>query len=390
MKIAYFDCFSGISGDMFTGVLLGAGLKFNRLKEELGKLKLPGYTVSRRKVLRRGISGTKFNVNVKDDKTSRDLSDIIKIIKKSGLGEDIKQQAAEIFSELARAEGKVHGLPPEKVHFHEIGGIDCMIDIIGGLSGLKLMGIEKVFCSAINTGSGFVNSSHGKLPVPSPAAAELLKGVPVYSSGIEAELTTPTGAALIKHVSSGFGNMPVMRIQNTGYGAGAKELASPNLLRVLIGESEEARDDESVILIETNIDNMNPEFYEHVFKLLLSEKALDVFMTPVFMKKQRPGTKLSVLCEEKFLERVSGVIFRETSSIGLRYNRVFRKTLRRQVKKVSTEYGQVRVKLSFSGEAVLNASPEYDDCEAAALKHKVPLKQVYDSAKKGAERWLKK
>lgn len=390
MKIAYFDCFSGVSGDMFTGALLDAGLNFRALKDELEKLRLPGYSVSKEKALRGGISGTKFNVNVKDEKTSRNPDDILDIIKESGISEDIKEKSSAIFLSLARAEGKLHGVPPEKVHFHEIGAADSIIDVVSALSGLKLLEIEKVFSSAVNTGSGFVESSHGKLPVPSPAAVELLKGVPVYSSGISAELTTPTGAALIKASASGFGEMPAMKVIRTGYGAGAKELSDPNLLRVVIGESGAEHKDESVILVETNIDNMNPEFYEHVFRLLSLEGALDVSLTPLFMKKQRPGVKLSVICVEKDLERISGVIFRETTSIGLRYGRLRRKTLERETREIITEYGPIRVKFAFSGGKAVNFSPEYDDCVLLAEKHGAPLKEVYESAKKGAMECLQK
>lgn len=390
MKIAYFDCFSGISGDMFTGALLDAGLNFRALKDELEKLNLPGYSVSRRKVTRGGISGTKFSVNVKDYKTPRNPDDILKIIKRSGLSEEIKEKSSEIFSSLARAEGKVHGVSPDKVHFHEVGAVDSIVDVVSALAGLKLTGIEKVFSSAVNTGSGFVNSSHGKLPVPAPAAVELLKGASVYSSGVPAELATPTGAALITSSASGFGEMPAMKVLETGYGAGSRDLSVPNLLRVMIGESEGERGDESVILVETNIDDMNPEFYGHVFELLFQSGALDVFMTPVFMKKQRPATKLSVLCAEEKLPAVKSVIFRETTANGLRYSKFFRETLERKTQKIKTGYGRIGVKLSFSGKEILSASPEYDDCVLAAKKHGAPLKDVYESAKKGALEWQKK
>ncbi len=390
MKTAYFDCFSGISGDMIIGALLDAGLSFKSLKAELEKLDLPGYTLSRRKVTRGGISGVKFSVKVKDDKTSRGLCDILKIIEKSGLEEEIKDKARLIFSDMARVEAKIHDEPLNSVHFHELGGIDCMVDIAGALCGLKLLGIEKVFSSAVNTGSGFVNTSHGRLPVPCPASLGLLEGVPVYSSGVRSELATPTGCAIIRRAASSFGDMPLMKVETAGYGAGDKELSSPNLLRVVTGESGELAGEEGVILVETNIDNMNPEFYGHVFKLLEREGALDVFMTPVFMKKQRPGTKLSVLCGENFLEAVSRIIFRQTSSIGIRYSRVSRKTLRRSIEPVDTRYGKVNVKFAYSGKELLNVSPEYDDCALLAEKLDVPVKEIYYSAKKGAEMWLKK
>lgn len=389
MKIAYFDCFSGISGDMFSGALLDAGLHFGRLKDALAKLNLPGYSVSRRKVTRGGISGTKFSVRVKQETPRRYLKDVLEIIENSLLSKDIKRQSSEIFSSLAAAEGKVHAMPADKVHFHEIGALDCIIDVVSALSGLELLGIEKVFCSPVNTGSGFVSSSHGMLPVPSPATAELLKGAPVYSSGTEAELTTPTGAALIRHVCSGFGRLPAMKTEHTGYGAGDKELAFPNLLRVFTGAAD-GGPPESAVLVETNIDDMNPEFYGHVFDLLFSEGALDVFMTPVFMKKQRPGTKLSVLCLEDKLEAVKRIILRETSSNGLRYGAVSRETLGRRTIKIKTGYGEIGVKIASSGNKILNVSPEYEDCALAAKKCGAPLKNVYESAKRGAMEWLKK
>ncbi len=389
MKTAYFDCFSGVSGDMFSGALLDAGLEFKTLEKELEKLNLPGCVVSANKVLRGGLSGTAFRVESRKEKVPRGLKDILGIIERSGLDPDIKKTASRIFADLARVEGKIHDEPPEKVHFHEMGGIDCIVDITAALAGLKLLGIEKVFCSEINTGSGFVESAHGRLPVPSPAAAELLRGIPVYSTGTECELATPTGAAIIKHVCSGFGKMPVMKPGSIGYGAGGKDLPSPNLLRVFIGRAEQGREDESVIMVETNIDNMNPEFYGHVFERLRSRGALDVFLTPVFMKKQRPGMKLGVLCYEGGLDSVAGVIFRETTSIGIRYNRVYRKVLRRETRKVLTEYGEVGVKFAYLGNDTVNFSPEYGDCLSLSEKTGIPVKKIFDSAKAEARKWAK-
>ncbi len=384
MKIAYFDCFSGISGDMLIGALLDAGAGFEDLKRELSGLNLPGYSVTSAKTSRRGISGTRFLVSVSDDKTSRKLGGILSVIEKSTLKESIKKSASDIFLSLAEAEGGIHGRPPDEVHFHEIGGIDCIVDVVGALVCLELLGIEKVFCSAINTGSGFVDACHGMLPVPSPAALELLRGVPVYSSGVKSELATPTGVAVIRHAASAFGEMPPITPSKIGYGAGERELSHPNLLRVLLGECAEDLPGDRVLLIETNIDNMNPEFFGRVFDILQREGALDVFLTPVIMKKQRPGTKLGVICREEDSHKLSGIIFRETSAIGVRYSSCFRRKLEREVKQVDTPYGKVRVKFSYYGGEAVSVSPEYDDCVMLAEKFNAPVKKIYEQALKGA------
>jgi len=383
MKTAYFDCFSGVSGDMLIGSLLDVGLDFKELKGEIAKLGITGYKISKRKVERGGITGTAFRVDLCRGAKKRNLEDILKIIKKSKLDNDIKLAARKIFEDIARVEGKIHNKPRAEIHFHELGGTDCMIDIAGALAGLKILGIRKVYSSPINLGRGFVKCAHGTLPVPSPATVELLKGLPVYSTGVNSELATPTGVAIMKNVSAGFGAFPSMRVEGAGYGAGAGKLEIPNMLRVVTGETcADGCTEDEVILIETNIDNMNPEFYDYVMETLLKGGALDVYLTPVIMKKNRPGTKLSVIAGGEKLDRMVELLFRETTTLGVRFQPLRRRKLERRIEKVDTRFGRVRVKVAGAGGKTLNVSPEYDDCRRTALKHGVPLREVYEEAKK--------
>ena len=351
MHIAYFDCFSGISGDMIMGALIDAGLDLHQLNEELKKLKMGGYTLNAKKTTRRGIAGTRFSVDADNDHVERHLKDIEKILDHSDLGDDIKDRSKAIFRELADVEAKIHNSSPGEIHFHEIGAMDSIIDIVGSLLGLKLLGIETVYASRIPVGTGFVECDHGTLPLPAPAALELLKGIPIYASGIEKELVTPTGIVILKHVAKSFGVIPEMRIHQIGYGAGSRDLKIPNLLRVWIGESEEKREyeEDEVILIETNIDDMNPEFFGYTSEKLLERGALDVFMTPIFMKKNRPGTLLSVLISPDKLDEMLSIIFAETTSLGIRLQRLERKKLPREILTVDTTFGCVRVKVSRVG-----------------------------------------
>jgi len=388
MTVAYFDCFAGISGDMILGALVDAGLPLSDLKAELAKLRLQGFSLRAERVSRQGIFGTQVIVETEASGTERHLADLTGIVEGSTLSGHIKASCIRVFRDLAGIEARIHGQEIGQVHFHELGGIDTIVDVVGAVVGLERLGVERVYASKIHIGSGTVMTRHGLLPVPAPATAELLKGIPVYSTGIEAELATPTGAALIKHLASGFGAMPAMVVRALGYGAGSKDLPIANLLRLAVGRAEDSQvnDDASdrVVLLETNIDDMNPEFFDHVHEQLLKRGALDVFLTPVFMKKNRPATQLSVLAPAAVVDVVMNVIFSETTTIGIRHLEWQRRKLQREIAVVATPFGDIAVKVGRSNERVLTVAPEYDACKAAAQKHNVPLKVVYDKAKQAA------
>ena len=388
MKIAYFDCFSGISGNMVLGALLDAGLGLDALKEALAGLKVSGYEIEARKVLKRYIAGTLVDVKTQEEGVGRHLGDILDIIEGSTLPEDVKGRAGAIFIRLAETEARVHGVNVEEIHFHEVGGLDAIVDIVGSVVGLKLMGIEEVYSSPLHLGRGFVKCAHGLLPVPSPATMELVKGVPTYGRDIEAELTTPTGAAIITTLAKGFGRAPLMEVEAIGYGAGHRDLPIPNLLRVSIGKAVEPRgrdyEEDVVTLIEANIDDMNPELYEHVMERLFEKGALDVFLTPIQMKKSRPAVKLSAIVRTADLSGVLDAFFDETTTLGVRLYEAKRKKLNRGSLVVKTRYGKVGVKVGKLGDVVKNISPEYEDCRRIALQLGIPLKEVYEEAKRAA------
>jgi len=385
MKIAYFDCFSGISGDMCLGALVDAGVSLDRLSKELKKLPVSGYTLSSRGVSRCGIAATKVEVKIdKTKKEERRLSDIEKIIRTSSLGPGIKEAGLSVFRSLFEAEAKVHGEPVKKIHLHELGAVDCFVDIFGTLIGLEMLGIEAVYASPLNLGSGSVRTSHGILPVPAPATAELVKGMPVYSSGSAFEKTTPTGAAIIRALAAGAGAMPVFIPEKTGIGAGGKDPETePNVLRLIIGDETHSTRRNSVIIIETNIDDMNPQIYEYVSELLFGAGALDVFLTQLIMKKMRPGVKLSVLSRRQDLDRLIGIILRETTSIGLRYYDASRIVMERRITEVETSVGKARVKAATYGD-ISRLQPEYEDCKRLAKKSGIPLLSVIEEVRRNA------
>lgn len=385
MKVAYFDCFSGVSGDMILGSLIDAGLDISLLQTELAKLQVSGWNISAQKVLKNGITGTQFTVNATGDHHHRGLSDILDIIQKSSLKSSVKHSSAEIFRKIARVEATIHGIDIEEVHFHEIGAIDSIIDVAGACAAFDLMGIEAVYASRVNVGEGFVKTSHGLLPVPAPATAGLLAGVPIYSSGVEAELATPTGAAILTHYAKEFGPLPEIKVSSTGYGAGMKDLPVANLLRVHIGELARGAKSDPIVSLETNIDDMNPEFYQHVLDRLLEAGALDVFTTQVIMKKSRPGVLLTVIAREETREDIARIIFEETTTAGIRYAPMERMILDREMKKISTRYGEISVKVLSRVGRVVTVSPEYEECRSIAHSLGIPLKQVYDEAKKIAD-----
>lgn len=391
MKIAYFDCHSGVSGDMILGALVDAGVELKTIRKGLASLGLKGYELKSRRVKRGLFGGTKVDV-VLTSKThthSRTFSDIERLIKRSKLPKSVIEDSLEIFLRLGKAEAKVHRTKIDKVHFHEVGAVDSIVDIVGGVIGMQKLNPGQVLASPLNTGEGTVKCEHGVLPVPAPATLELLKGIPCYSSGISCELTTPTGAAMIGFWADAFQSLPLMRIQKSGYGAGShiiKEHA--NLLRIIVGEME-GKGDDKVVLVETNIDDMNPEFYDHIMERLFSAGALDVFYTSVMMKKNRPAVKISALVPPAKRESISHILLSETSTFGIRFTEMNRIILDRQHLDVSTPYGKVAVKVGSLGGQVMHFSPEYESCKQIAGKKKIPVKTVYDTAMSSAEKKLK-
>jgi len=384
VKIAYFDCSSGISGDMILGALVDAGAPFDALKEGLSQLSIDGYSITATPVLKKGVKATKVDVVVEGpDLPGRPLKDLREIISDSALDSEIKSKSISIFQRLAEAESVVHNCPVEDVHFHEVGQIDTIVDIVGSVYAFHLLGIDRVVSSPIDTGSGSVKMSHGLFPIPAPVTAELLKGVPLYSSGIERELTTPTGAAIITAFASSFQPLPGMTLSKIGYGAGGWELSEkPNVLRVFIGEDTALYNTDEVCVIETNIDDMNPQVYEYLMDRLFEAGALDVYITPVVMKKSRPAQMLSVVADAGRLNDIRELIFRETTTIGVRVKKMSRFVLTRDIKEVHLPYGTVRVKISGSSNGVCNIVPEYEDCKALAMKTGIPLMDVMELARR--------
>lgn len=388
MTLAYFDCFSGISGDMILGALVDAGVRIETLRAELEKLNLPGYEITALKVDRGGIAATKVHVCL-DGKVqpARHLSEIRDIIGTSALSDAIKARSISIFERLAAAEARVHGTTVEKVHFHEVGAVDAIVDIVGAAIGLDLLGIRRVAASPVNLGSGTIKTAHGTLPVPAPATAELLKGCPCYGSAVPFELTTPTGAVILTSIASSFGPLPDMKTGKIAYGAGGKEIeGQPNVLRLLIGEPAEKYEKDCSIVIETNIDDMNPQIYEYLIEKLMQQGAQDAYLTPIIMKKGRPAILLSILCERSQVDPLLDTIFQETTSIGVRIREVSRKKLTREIKTVETAYGKIRIKVSKREDEVLTATPEYEDCRRLAEEKNIPLKQVMEEAKNAFSR----
>ncbi len=394
MKIAYFDCFSGISGDMCLGALVDAGVPLKKIERELTKLPVAGYTLSAKKTKRSSLHCTKVDVSVAGGSGSRadgrKWEDIERIIGRSSLSDNVKKQGKGIFERLFKAEAKVHGEPFRRVHLHELGAVDCLVDIFGALIGLDFFGVEAVYSSPVNVGGGHVVSAHGLLPVPAPATLEMLKGVPIYSKGGPFEFTTPTGAAIIKSLAKGFGDMPLFVPDRTGAGAGGRDPKDrPNVLRILIGDLQRETTDESVTVIETNIDDMNPQVYGYLVDLLFRDGALDVSLTQTVMKKMRPGVKLSVLCDKSVRNDLIHIILRETTSIGVRYYEASRIVMDRHSRKVKTRYGQVGIKVSSLGD-IRKYSPEYEDCRTLAAKKGRPILQIIEEAKKAALKKNKK
>jgi len=386
MRVIYFDCFSGASGDMIVGALLDAGLELKTLREALDRLGLTGFHVEATQVKRCGIAGTRFEVVIdKPQHEHRRLGDILAILAKSGLSRRVKEGSERIFRRLAEAEGRVHGTDAEQITFHEVGAVDAIVDVVAAAIGFEALGVEQVVVSPLPTGSGFVECAHGRLPVPAPATAALLEGVPVAARSIEAELTTPTGAAVLTALAERFGTRPAMKVTSVGYGAGAKDFeGTPNLLRVIIGEGAASAESDRMWVLETNIDDMPAELFETLFEKLFAAGAADVFTSAIQMKKVRPAVKLSVIVSHELRAAAEEIIFRETTTFGIRAYEVERRKLLRESVSVETELGRVNVKLGRLGGELITVSPEYDDCRRLAAEQGVPLKDVYEKARAAA------
>jgi len=389
MKSVYFDCFSGISGDMILGALVDAGLPLADLEAELDKLGVDGYTLSAEKAVKNGIGGTSVKVMTEEQSAHRHMKDIVEIIEASSLSQAVKTLGINVFKTLAEAEAKIHNTTPDKIHFHEVGALDAIVDVMGAVVGLELLGVTSVHASPVHVGSGFVECAHGKIPVPAPATLEILRGVPTYSTGIAAELTTPTGSAILTTLADQFGPMPSMTIDSIGYGAGSRDLEIPNLLRLIIGsESGDGYIVDQVELVEANIDDMNPEHYDYVIDRLLAQGALDVTLTPLMMKKHRPATRLSVMAQPSDVQKLIKTLFAETTTMGIRHQIIQRQKLPREVRTVATPHGEVRVKVAWLDGQVHIVAPEYDDCRKLAEDHGVSLKEIYRMAQLAAYQTL--
>lgn len=384
MRLCYFDCFSGLSGDMLLGALVDAGADLQAIEAELRRLPVSGWSLAAEKVQRGALRATQVRVATTETHHHRGLSEIRDLIARAGLAARAAARATEVFQCLGEAEARVHGVPVEKVHFHEVGAVDAIVDIVGACVGFQLLGIEQFACSALNVGGGRVETAHGVLPVPAPATAEMLRQAPTYSTGIERELVTPTGAAVVAALVRQFGAQPSMTVSRIGYGAGSLDLKEqPNVLRLFVGESAEAAraaDEPTVTVLEANLDDMSPIVGGYFMEQALAAGALDVFFTPVQMKKNRPGMVLTVICPPERADALSALIFEQTTTIGLRQYAARRRVLERELITVETPLGPVRMKLARLNGRVLNAAPEYEDCQRLAREKSVPLKQVLADA----------
>jgi uncharacterized protein (TIGR00299 family) protein len=409
MRIAYLDVFAGISGDMTLGALVNAGVSVDALRTELEKIPMRGWTLRAEKAVRHGIAGTLVHVELadqhhhhegthqeghQDHRHGRSCRELVNLIEASSLDPEVIARSTEILWRIARAEAKIHNCAPEDVHFHEVGGLDTIVDIVGAVVGFRMLGVEQIACSPLPVSHGFVDCAHGRLPVPAPATAELMVGAPTFPLDVDGETVTPTGAALATGLADRMGAFPPMCVQAIGYGCGQKDFPGvPNVLRLFVGERSDLMPGieggegtwerpvtDRIALLEANIDDMNPELFGHVMQKLFEAGAADVWMSPVFMKKNRPATQLSAVAEPGKLEAVAKTILQETTSFGVRISEWERRCLPRKRVTVQTPFGEVRVKLGTIGTEIVQASPEYEDCLAAAKAHGVALKEVYAAA----------
>lgn len=386
MKLLYLDCFAGVSGDMLLGALIDLGVPLEALREPLGRLQLPGFTISTRRVVKQNIAATKFDcvehATIRPH-SHRGYTEIAGLITGSGLSETVKQRATNVFRRLGEAEAKIHGLPLEQVHFHEVGAVDSIVDIVGACIALEHLGVEAVQASPLPLGSGFVETAHGRFPVPAPATLELVSGVPTAATALRVELVTPTGAALVTEFASAFGPLPALRVQRIGYGAGSRDLEqSPNVLRAILGEADAVAtaQTDTVSVLETNLDDMNPEWFGDLMERLLTAGALDVFWTPVQMKKNRPGILVTVLCGRPVADRLMELLLTHSTTFGVRVHEAQRRTLARELVTVTTRYGPVQVKLGRLGDRLVQRAPEYESCKQVAAVAGVPVRAVYEAA----------
>jgi uncharacterized protein (TIGR00299 family) protein len=374
----------GVSGDMILGALIDAGLKGERLAQVLEGLNLPGYELHWERVLKGPLAATQATVKVHDVETERRLSDVEALLDNAAIPDDVRQAAKAIFHRLAQVEAGVHGTTPDQIHFHELGAIDTLVDVVGALWGVQLLGVDQVYASPLPAARGWVRSRHGPLPLPAPATLALLCDVQLEPSPVHGELVTPTGAALLKHLAKRFGPPPAMTLRTIGYGAGRKDFSAgagdatshPNVLRLWLGEVQVPATQEPLIMLETNIDDMNPQLYAHVASKLFASGALDVTLAAVQMKKNRPGTLLSILCRLEQADQLSDIVFRETTTIGVRRVSVTRQALPRRFDEVETQFGSVQVKVAILPDGSERATPEYDDCQRLAVEAGVPLMDV--------------
>jgi len=391
MKQAYFDCFSGISGDMTLGALIDAGVPVEQLRDELQSLDVPGWELIPEKVWKNGMAATYVRVPIQDSQTHRSLTTILEMIEKSRLSAAVKTQASAIFRKLGEAEAAVHDVPLEKVHFHEVGAIDAIVDIVGACIGFAALEIDSFACSPLNVGGGTAKMAHGVLPVPAPATARLLLGKPTYSTGVQKELVTPTGAAIVSTLCQSFGPQPPISVTAIGYGAGTADLeGQPNVLRLMVGELLETHtsaETETIRVIEANLDDMNPQIYGYFLEKALAAGALDVFATPVQMKKNRPAMLVTVLCKEKDETKFREMFFSETTTLGVRSYAAQRHVLAREWETVGTRFGEVRIKVGRLNGRIRQASPEFEDCRKLAEAKNVPLQTVMEEV---AVKWAEK
>jgi len=384
MRIAYFDCPSGASGDMVLGALVDAGCELGVLESALASLGVEGWRLEARAVERGGLRGTQLVVRTDPSRRFHDLGDMLRPIARSTLPDGVKARAEAVLRRLAEAEAHVHRVPVDAVHFHEVGDLDTLVDVVGSVAGLDALGVDRVYVSPLPIGGGTVETAHGRLPVPAPATAELLRGFPVYDNGVSAELVTPTGAAILTTLGTP-GRLPAMTLERIGWGAGARELPIPNLLRVLVGQAAPAGAEpgevESLVTVETTIDDMSPQLYEPLVERLLAAGALDVYLTPVVMKRSRPGTVLTALAPPELAERLAEVLFRETTTIGVRWSEVQRRRLPRELVRLPTTLGTVTFKISRLGGRVVTVTPEFEEVRRIADAQSRPVREVLEAVR---------
>lgn len=380
MKILYFDCHAGIAGDMTVAALLDLGVPFAVVRDAVGRLPLPhsSYSLATERTSRQGIAATRFVVHVEEHQPHRHYTDIAAMIEESALAEGVKEKAQRVLFRLAEAEAKVHGVEIGRVHFHEVGAVDSIADIVGAAAALDWLGVDAIHAAPLPLGSGFVETAHGRLPVPAPATAELLRGIPVHGEAGAGERVTPTGAAILAALATGFGRAPAMTVSGIGCGAGTRDFADmPNILRVFMGESGAGLGRDEVEVIETHIDDTNPEILGHALELLLDAGALDAAFSPLQMKKSRPGVRLTVVAPPERLDALAALILRETSAIGVRHYPARRLKLEREIAERQTSLGPVRVKVLRDGGAVVRVAPEYEECRRIAAERGLALQEVY-------------